>query len=129
MAYTGLCTFKDSGRYAAVGVSDDVMLTESNARTGRKDTIRRGVVIALLSVFLAGLMLTIVLDNRFYYTRPRHAEPETGRVYARAIHGGTVVYLTRIEALPWDYPYVIFVAFVLAGVLNQRWRCFPPSKR
>lgn len=79
-------------------------------------------------MFFGGLGFSIFLDHHFYRTRPREPEPQCGRIYARVIHGGTWVYLTRAETLPFDYSYVVAVFGIIAAILNQRWRCFPPFR-
>ncbi len=70
------------------------------------------------------------LDEHYYRPRPRTPEPQTMRIYPQWIHHGTLVYLTRIERLPFDYSWYAFALFLLAAyVLNQRWRCFGPFTR
>jgi hypothetical protein len=83
-------------------------------------------VIVLIGVFFASLGSCMWLDRQFAVTRPREPRPELGRVHARLVHGGIVVYLTRAETLPYDYSYVIVIFALAAAVLNQRWRCFGP---
>jgi hypothetical protein len=80
----------------------------------------------LTGMFFGSLGFCIWLDHHFYWTRPKNPQPQSGRIYARVIHGGTRAYLTRVETLPYDYSYVIALFGIAAAVLNQRWRCFGP---
>jgi hypothetical protein len=56
-----------------------------------------------LSVFLVviGLSVTLgvspYLDNLYATARPTMPDPESGRVYAHHVRGGTTTYVTRIE--------------------------------
>jgi hypothetical protein len=69
------------------------------------------------------LAFIIYLDEHFYQTRPRRPEPQTGRIYPQWIHGGTQVYLTRVEKLPFDLTwYVSLVSAATAYLSNQRWK-------
>jgi hypothetical protein len=88
-----------------------------------KTAFRKTVVIALTDVAFGTLLSVIYLDEHFYYTRPREPEPKAGRIYPEWIHGGTRVYLTRVETLPFELSwYVCAVSAVTAYLLNQRWK-------
>jgi hypothetical protein len=87
---------------------------------------QKAIVIMLLSLSFSILGLTIFLDEHFYQTGPRQPEPQLGRVYPQWLHG-TLVYLTRVEKLPFDYSwYAVLLLVTTAYMLNQRWRCFGP---
>jgi hypothetical protein len=91
-----------------------------------KTVIRKATVITLTVLCFCMLGLTIFLDENFYRTRPRQPELQSGRIYPEEIHGGTRVYLTRIETFPFEYSwYVCGTLVAITFVLNQRWRCFP----
>jgi hypothetical protein len=88
-----------------------------------KNAFRKTVVIALIAVSFGALGSVIYLDEHFYLTRPRQPETQTGRIYPQLIHGGTQVYLTRMERLPFDlFWYVCGVSVASAYLLNQRWK-------
>ncbi len=90
-----------------------------------KIAFRKTVVIALIAVGFGTLAFIIYLDEHFYYTRPREPEPKAGRIYPEWIHGGTRVYLTRVEKLPFElFWYVGFSSVATAYLLNQRWKAF-----
>jgi hypothetical protein len=83
------------------------------------------IVIALSAVAFGTLASNIYLDEHFYYTRPREPEPKTGRIYPEWIHGGTRVYLTRVETLPFELSWYVAAVSVTTGyLLNQRWKVF-----
>ena len=88
-----------------------------------KTAFRKTVVIALIAVAFGTLLSVCYLDEHFYYTRPRDPEPKTGRIYPEWIAGGTRVYLTRVERLPFELGwYVCAVSVLTAYLLNQRWK-------
>jgi hypothetical protein len=88
-----------------------------------KTALRKTVVIALIVVCFGTLASNIYLDEHFYRTRPRQPEMQTGRIHPQLIHGGTQVYLTRAEKLPFDvFWYVALVSAATAFLLNQRWK-------
>jgi hypothetical protein len=90
-----------------------------------KTTFRKTVVIVLMTVAFGTLLSVCYLDEHFYYTRPREPEPKTGRIYPEWIAGGTRVYLTRIERLPFEFSWYVFAVSILtAYLLNQRWKVF-----
>jgi len=85
--------------------------------------LRKIVVIALMVVCFGTIAFSIYLDEYFYRTRPRQSEPQAGRIYPKWIHHGTLVYLTRIEKLPFELSwYVGGIAAMGAYLLNQRWK-------
>jgi hypothetical protein len=87
-----------------------------------KRLVRKTIVISLLGISAATLGTTIYLDEYFYGTRPRAPQPQVGRVYPQRIHGGTLVYLTRIERAPFDYSwYLCGICVAGAYLLNRRW--------
>lgn len=87
-----------------------------------KQILRKSIVISLLGICAAALGMTIYLDDHFFRTRPRAPRPEVGRVYPKWIHGGTLVYLTRIERAPFDYSWYLFgICVAGAYLLNRRW--------
>lgn len=92
-----------------------------------KTRVRKAIVILLTGICFGSLGFCIWLDRQFALTCPRQPQPESGRVYARIVHGGTTAYLTRIETLPHDYGLEIMILFAIAAaILNQHWRCFGP---
>jgi hypothetical protein len=94
-----------------------------------KTKIRKAIVALLVALCFAILGTTICLDEHFYRTRPREPEPAAGRVYPQFVHHGARVFLTHTETLPLQYFWYPFMALmVLAYLLNQRWKCFPPFK-
>ena len=96
-------------------------------RSKWKTRLRKAIVILLMGISFGSLGFCILLDRQFALTRPHQPQPESGRVYARIIHGGTTAYLTRIETLPYDYGLEVMTLFAIAAaILNQRWRCFGP---
>jgi hypothetical protein len=92
-----------------------------------KAIMQKPIVVSLIILCFSILGLNIFLDEYFYRTRPRAAEPAAQRIFPETIHGGTRVYLTRVETLPFDYAWYAFAVVVtIAWLLNQRWRCFGP---
>lgn len=79
-----------------------------------KTALRKAVVIALIAVCAGTLAFIIYLDEHFCQTRPRHPEPQVSRIYPQWIHGGTRVYLTRIEKLPFDTFWYVGLVSVAA---------------
>jgi hypothetical protein len=87
-------------------------------------TFRKGIVIFFLTAFTGGLLTIMYLDEHFYRTAPRKPDPQSGRVCMRNIHGGAQVYLTRREALPFDYFELLSIPFFAALFLEWRWKTF-----
>lgn len=93
-----------------------------------KGLFRKTVVIGLIVLFLGSLGASIYLDDYFFRTRPRKPDLRSGRIYPQAIHHGALVYLTRTEALVFEYSWLAFPIFAVpAYLLNQRWKAFRDS--
>jgi hypothetical protein len=94
-----------------------------------KSTLHKTIVITLTGLAFSILGFTIFVDEHFYRTRPREPELASGRIFPEEIHGGTRVYLTRMETWPLEYSwYACGAVSAIAFLLNQRWRCFGPFK-
>ena len=72
----------------------------------------------LFGMGVAGWILSFVLGGYIPGHRPREINPESGRVYAYNIHGGTY-YVTRIESLVMDWlPNISFLVMAVAGLMS-----------
>jgi hypothetical protein len=60
-------------------------------------------ILTITLFFLGGLLLfgNSFVEDHYYYSRPRVAQPDLGRIYALNYHG-VAVYLTKVERF-WLY--------------------------
>lgn len=96
-------------------------------RKGTLSVIQKVVVILLICLSFGSIGLSTFLDQRYYETRPRSARPEEGRTHALYVHHGTLVYLTQVETLAYQFmPALCLVfselefIFIVAGVRRLR---------
>jgi hypothetical protein len=66
---------------------------------------------------LGSLGASIYLDDYFFRTRPRKPDLRSGRIYPQTIHHGALVYLTRTEALVFEYSWLAFPIFAVPAYL------------
>jgi hypothetical protein len=102
-----------------------------------KSQLSKLLVIVLVVLTFATVGSTTFLEEYFYRTRPRTADPVTGRIYiqdVKSARGVAQVYLTRSEKLPFDYvrymsPILCVAGFITAVILVwQKRRRHTPSK-
>lgn len=90
---------------------------------GKLSRIQKLVVLLLISLSFVSIGLSSFLDQRYFETRPRSARPEEGRTHAFYVHHGTLVYLTQMETLAYQFTPALGLLFFAAGVfLDRRWR-------
>src|SRR5215213_6511637 len=91
-------------------------------RKGTQKFIQKVVVILLISLSFGSIGLSSFLDQQYFETRPRSPRPEEGRTHALYVHHGTVVYLTQVETLAYQFVPALCLLFFGAGVyLHRRW--------
>jgi hypothetical protein len=98
----------------------------------RRDTsrlrVRKIILLTLVGITILGFVFTAAIDEYFYRTCPRIPDPGASRIYLRNVHHGAYVYLTLPETIPLDY-FILWMLFFIAAIwLNNRWRCYPPSR-
>ena len=90
-------------------------------RAGTQTIIRRTVIILFIGLSLGSIALFNFLDTRYSETRPNSPRPEEGRIYAQHVYHGTLVYLTQMEKLAYQFTPALCVAFGgLAIYLHRR---------
>jgi hypothetical protein len=101
-----------------------------------KPPITKVIVITLIAFGFSTVGFINFLDEYFYRTRLRVADPKAGRIYAEDVKsssGVARVYLTRTEKIPFDYFWyfssllsvaVIVTAYFL--LLKKRRRAISP---
>lgn len=90
-------------------------------RAGARTIVRRALIILFMS--LGSITLFSFLDQMYSETRPNRPRPEESRIYAQHVHHGTLVYLTQMEKLTYQFAPAMCVAF--GGVeiyLYRRWK-------
>jgi hypothetical protein len=101
-----------------------------NTKSNRNATLtRKALVVLILSLAFSSFAVSWYLDDLYYQTRPREPLPTEGRVYAKYVHHGALVYLTRAEKLTLEFstPIGLFLGMAAAviwwrrdGVLTSR---------
>ena len=94
--------------------------------------IRKVVVILLISLSFGSIGLSFFLDQEYFETRPQSPRPEEGRTHALYVHHGTLVYVTQVETLAYQFVPAFCLLFFAAGVyLHRRWSkaASPPDVR
>ena len=87
---------------------------------------QRLVVILLVSLSFVAIALGVCQDTIYSETRPTSPRPAEGRVYAQHVHHGTLVYLTQMEKLAYEFAPAVCVVLFGAGVfLHRRWSSSP----
>lgn len=88
--------------------------------------IQRLVVILLVSLSFGTIALDVFQDTTYSETRPNSPRPEEGRIYAQHVRHGTLVYLTQMEKLAYQFaPAVCVVLGGAAIFLHRRWSSSP----
>ena len=91
-------------------------------RKGTLQFIQKVVVILLISLSFGSVGLSSYLDQLYFVTRPQSPRPEEGRTHALYVHHGTLVYLTQVETLAYQFVPALCLVFFGAGVyLHRRW--------
>ena len=84
--------------------------------------IKKAVFILLICLSFGSLGLSSFLDQQYYESRPRSSRPEEGRTHALYVHHGTLVYVTHVETLAYQFvPAFCLLFFAAAVYLQRRW--------
>jgi hypothetical protein len=90
---------------------------------------QRVVVLLLICLSFGSIGLSSLLDQRYFETGARSAQPEVGRTHPLYVHHGTVVYLTQIETLVYQFvPTLSFIFFAAGVYLDRRWKRLAANK-
>ena len=89
-------------------------------RKGIPSLIKKVVIILLICLSFGSIGLSSFLDQQYYETRPRSPRPEEGRTHALYVHHGTLVYVTHVETLAYQFVPAFCLVFFAAGVYLHR---------
>lgn len=95
-------------------------------RAGARTIVRRALIILFIGLSFGSIALFNFLDTRYSETRPNSPRPEEGRIYAQHVYHGTLVYLTQMEKLAYQFTPALCVVFGGLGIyLHRRWTKSP----
>ena len=101
-----------------------------DGKENQKRLIHKTILIVVTGCFFFAIAGYFLLDEFFYWTRPRTPDVAAGRIFptnVKTIHGVDVAYLTRGEILCYEYLMCLAPIFATtAYALNRRWGCFEP---
>ena len=109
----------DAGRYASsrsmIGVASEPMVA-----------LQKSLIIALIVLAVAFWSWDIYLDSFYYEHGATTASVAEGRIYPMKVHHGWQVFLTEREKFSFDvlYPSISIGSFLIAGLLDLRWKHF-----
>ena len=88
--------------------------------------LQKSLIIAFIALAVAFWSWVIYLDSFYYEHGATTASAAEGRIYPLIVHHGWQVFLTEKEKFRFEvlYPVIFIGSFLIAGLLDLRWKHF-----